>query len=114
VLKKSAKDIAGKSALISFNIALFGTPEKVTDALTEEMFESGFLARFLWTQGDPAQEISAEDTESEVAEVVARAEYDSIAARFRLEFMAIRHPDRSRPAPGALRGGRAAPDRSGP
>jgi hypothetical protein len=90
VLKKSAKDIAGKSALISFNIAMFGTPEKVTDALTEEMFESGFLARFLWTQGDPAQEISSEDTESEATEMAARAEYDPAARGFATELMGTR------------------------
>jgi hypothetical protein len=90
VHKKSAKDISGKSALVSFNIAMFGTPDKVTDVLTEEMFDSGFLARFLWTQGDPAQDISAEDTESEATEMAARAEYDPAARGLATELMGTR------------------------
>jgi hypothetical protein len=90
VLKKSAKDIAGKSALVSFNISLFGTPEKVTDALTEEMFESGFLARFIWTIGDPVLEVSAEDTETEATEAVAKAEYDEVARALAVELYRAR------------------------
>lgn len=51
--KKSSKDIAGKSALTSFSMGMFGTPAKTTKHMNSEMFGTGFVPRIIWYYGDP-------------------------------------------------------------
>lgn len=51
--KISLRDYRGKSALTSFHIQFFATPNRLTDVLTREMFLSGFLARMSWSVGEP-------------------------------------------------------------
>lgn len=51
--KLNLKELRGKSALTSFNIQMFGTPGRMTEVMTRDMFLTGFLARFHWVIGEP-------------------------------------------------------------
>lgn len=51
--KLNLKDLKGKSALTSFHIQMFATPDDLLAVLTRDMFKTGFLARFSWALGDP-------------------------------------------------------------
>ena len=51
--KLNLKELRGKSALTSFNVQMFATPDRLTEVLNRDMFLTGFLARFSWTLGDP-------------------------------------------------------------
>jgi hypothetical protein len=58
-----------QSAVVSFNMAMFGTPERVVGLLSREQFESGFLARFLWTW---SADVVADDSQYEESEATER------------------------------------------
>ena len=47
------RDVSNKSAKTVFNIWLQGTMEGLRKALDRDMFDSGFLGRFIWYIGDP-------------------------------------------------------------
>lgn len=51
--KLSAKELRGKTALGSFNMRMFGTPGQVFPHVGDDLFESGFLARVLWSVAPP-------------------------------------------------------------
>lgn len=51
--KISLKELKGKTALTSFSIEMFATPDRLTQVVTRDMFGTGFLARFHWVLGDP-------------------------------------------------------------
>lgn len=51
--KLNLKDLRGKSALTSFNMHMFATPDDLFDLVNRDMFKTGFLARFTWIIGDP-------------------------------------------------------------
>lgn len=40
---------------VSLTVAMWGTPDKVTNLLNEGMFDDGGLARVLWSWGDPVE-----------------------------------------------------------
>lgn len=50
------REEAGKDAIVSFVLAMFGTPRKMYEILTQDMFESGFLARAIWFIGESGSE----------------------------------------------------------
>jgi Protein of unknown function (DUF3987) len=52
MLRRGQVDEDRRGAIVHFEMAMFGTPEAVYDLLTEKLFKSGFLARFVWTIGD--------------------------------------------------------------
>ena len=52
MLRTGKKDMA-KVAKTQFVMHLMGTPEEITKSLNREMFKSGFLARFMWSIGEP-------------------------------------------------------------
>ena len=54
--KISLKELRGKSAKTSFNLHMFATPDRLMETLTREQFMSGFLARVMWTFGNPREE----------------------------------------------------------
>lgn len=54
--KVSLKELRGKSALTSFHVSFMGTPDKLLELLTRDLFGTGFLARFSWVLGDPPVE----------------------------------------------------------
>lgn len=49
-------DKSGKSALTSFNIHMYATPDRFTAYADRDMFLSGFMARMTWLVGDPPVE----------------------------------------------------------
>lgn len=53
VLRKSLKGDSGKGAHVIVTMHMMGTPEEVIKVLTRDMFKSGFLARFVWSIGNP-------------------------------------------------------------
>lgn len=57
--KMTLKELRGKSALTSFNMHMFGTPDKVTRVVSSEMFETGFMARVNWVFGNPPRKDSS-------------------------------------------------------
>lgn len=54
--KVSMKELRGKSALTSFSIQMFATPDRLVETLNRDQFKSGFLARFNWVIGNPPKE----------------------------------------------------------
>jgi len=66
MLRVGKKDIE-KSAKTFFLMHLMGTPEEITQALNRDMFKSGFLARFMWSIGEPRtlskQAVKEEDSD---------------------------------------------------
>lgn len=54
VQKVGKKDISGKAAKTIFLVWFMGTRGGMSEVLTRDMFESGFLPRFIWYVGDPA------------------------------------------------------------
>lgn len=51
--KINLKDLRGKSARTSFNMQMFATPERLAETLSRDQFKSGFLARVMWSFGEP-------------------------------------------------------------
>lgn len=84
--KISLGDLRGKRASTSFNLHMFATPDRLVDTLTREQFSSGFLARVMWTYGDPRKETDDmfdmfDDTSKNVTDVVnAPVELQNLAA----------------------------------
>lgn len=54
--KISLKELRGKSATTSFCLHMFATPDRLMETLTRDQFMTGFLARVMWTFGNPRQE----------------------------------------------------------
>jgi hypothetical protein len=81
---------AVKPAMTSFNVAMYGTPDRVLDILTQDMFLTGFLPRFAWTVGDPPDNSDNQHKMSQANERLARLEYDPVARGFATEFMLTR------------------------
>jgi hypothetical protein len=52
MLRMGKKDMS-RAAKTHFVMHLMGTPEEITRSLNREMFKSGFLARFMWSIGEP-------------------------------------------------------------
>ena len=66
MLRVGKKDIE-KTARTFFLMHMMGTPEEITQALNRDMFKSGFLARFMWSIGEPRtlskQAVKEEDSD---------------------------------------------------
>lgn len=54
--KINLKELKGKSARTSFNMQMFATPDRLAETLTRDQFKSGFLARVMWSFGDPKKD----------------------------------------------------------
>jgi hypothetical protein len=52
MLRVGKKEMS-KAARTQFVMHLMGTPEEISKSLNRDMFKSGFLARFMWTIGEP-------------------------------------------------------------
>lgn len=54
--KISLKEFRGKRATTSFNLHMFATPDRLMETLTRDQFGTGFLARVMWTFGEPPKD----------------------------------------------------------
>lgn len=90
IQKKSAKELSGKSAQTAFSMRLLGTPDRVTGLLTEDQFESGFLARPIWYVGEDANMDDNEETESQVDEFTAEEEFNPAVRGIALDLITAR------------------------
>ena len=74
--KISLKELRGKSALTSFHVQMFGTPDRMTEVLNRDMFLTGFLARFNWVLGPKPVDT---DDRFKLAQQVEIVEFDSMS-----------------------------------
>lgn len=74
--KISLKELRGKSALTSFHVQMFGTPDRMTEVLNRDMFATGFLARFNWVLGPKPIDTDDRFTMTQQVQV---AEFDSMS-----------------------------------
>jgi hypothetical protein len=85
------KDLSGKNATSYFVMHLMGVEDEIAEVLTEDMWKSGFLPRFVWASGD-AIEIAPEDLEFDEmegdAEQIQKA-YDAMPRQWAAEFQAV-------------------------
>lgn len=81
---------ATKPAMTSFNVAMYGTPDRVMDILTQDMFLTGFLPRFAWTIGDPPDDSDEQHKMSQASTRLMKLDYDPVARGFATEFMLVR------------------------
>ena len=72
-------------ATVSFNMAMFGTPDRVISMLNRDQFMSGFLARFLWCISDTI-EVGDEQYEESEADGVYVDKADPQVAAFASTF----------------------------
>ena len=89
MLRRGSTDTA-KPAMTSFNVAMYGTPDRVMDILTQDMFMTGFLPRFAWTIGDPPDESDEQHKMSQSSSKLSRLDHDPVARGFATEFMITR------------------------
>lgn len=67
--KLTLKEMRGKSALTSFHMSMMGTPKMLFSLLTDDLFQTGFLARVVWV-------VAPEPTEDEKKRQYLTREYD--------------------------------------
>lgn len=79
-----------QSAMTSFNMSMYGTPDRVLDILTQDMFLTGFLPRFAWTIGNPPDDSDAQHKMSQANSRLAKMDYDPVARGLATELMVTR------------------------
>jgi len=91
VIKKNAKEVSGKTAIVSVSAQFFGTPDWTMKYLDEDMILSGFLARMMWTFGG---ESDSKDPnrfkQSQATEHVAREANDPAGVALATELKMLR------------------------
>ncbi len=95
MLRMGKKEMS-KAAKTSFIMHLMGTPEEITKALNRDMFKSGFLARFMWTIGEPRSinKAAVREEDSDGTEIVLG--YEPMARQWAAEFHEIKRQLRSK------------------
>jgi len=94
MLRVGKKDMA-KQAKTQFVMHLMGTQEEIARSLSREMFKSGFLARFMWTVGEP-RTLSREAVLEEDADgSEVKLGFDPMARQWAAEFAEIKRQLRS-------------------
>lgn len=89
MLRMGKKEMS-KSAKTSFIMHLMGTPEETTKSLNRDMFKSGFLARFMWTIGEPRTLNKAAVREEDSDGTEIRLGYEPMARQWAAEFLELR------------------------
>jgi hypothetical protein len=94
MLRVGKKEMS-KPAKTQFVMHLMGTPEEIAKSLNREMFKSGFLARFMWTIGEP-RTLSKEavlEEDSDGTEI--KLGFEPMARQWGAEFAEIKRQLRS-------------------
>jgi hypothetical protein len=90
VYRQGNKDMSGMDAESFFSMYLMGTVVKLTGVLETKLWESGFLARYVWTVGEPAvKDKNAHRVRLLRGDQVARA-YDAMPTQWAAQFEAIK------------------------
>lgn len=107
--KLTMKELRGKTALTSFNMSMFGTPDKVTKVITADMFETGFMARVNWVIGNPPKDDGSRfmldiDTSEDVEDFDTSApEIMELASDLMAAVVHLDKPTALKPAPGVMK-----------
>ena len=94
MLRVGKKEMS-KPAKTQFVMHLMGTPEEIAKSLNREMFKSGFLARFMWSIGEP-RTLSKEavlEEDSDGTEI--KLGFEPMARQWGAEFAEIKRQLRS-------------------
>lgn len=90
VLRTGNKELSGKSAMTSLHIAMIGTPERVTEVLSKDLFLSGFLVRFGWWIGSEIEESDDQYQESQADGIQSENDSDPAAQALALDLKVAR------------------------
>jgi hypothetical protein len=86
----------GKVAKTQFIMHLMGTPEEITRSLNREMFKSGFLARFMWSIGEPRTVTQDDMREQDSDGLEIRYGFEPMARQWAAEFAEIKRSMRAK------------------
>ena len=85
MLRVGKKEMS-KVAKTQFIMHLMGTPEEITRSLNREMFKSGFLARFMWSIGEPRTVTQDDMREQDSDGLEIRYGFEPMARQWAAEF----------------------------
>ena len=94
MLRVGKKDMQ-KAAKTQFVIHLMGTPAEITKTLNREMFKSGFLARFMWSIGEPRTITREAVVEEDSDGTEIRLGFEPMARQWAAEFAEVKQKLRS-------------------
>ena len=94
MLRVGKKDIS-KVAKTQFVMHMMGTPVEIARSLNRDMFKSGFLARFIWSIGEPRtlSKDAVKEEDSDGTEI--RMGFEPMARQWAAEFAEIKRQMRS-------------------
>jgi hypothetical protein len=94
MLRVGKKEMS-KPAKTQFVMHLMGTPEEIAKSLNREMFKSGFLARFMWTIGEPRTLTKDAVVEEDSDGTEIKLGFEPMARQWAAEFAEIKRQLRS-------------------
>ena len=94
MLRVGKKEMS-KPAKTQFVMHLMGTPEEIAKSLNREMFKSGFLARFMWTIGEPRTLTKDAVLEEDSDGTEIKLGFEPMARQWAAEFAEIKRQLRS-------------------
>jgi len=97
MLRVGKKEMS-KAAKTQFVMHLMGTPEEIARSLNREMFKSGFLARFMWSIGEPRtlSKEAVKEEDSDGTEI--KLGFEPMARQWAAEFSEIKRQLRAEQA----------------
>ena len=101
MLRVGKKEMA-KPAKTQFIMHLMGTPEEIARSLNRDMFKSGFLARFMWTIGEPRTLTKDAVIEEDSDGTEIRLGFEPMARQWAAEFSEIKRQLRSEVSSGKI------------
>lgn len=101
MLRVGKKEMA-KPAKTQFVMHLMGTPEEIARSLNREMFKSGFLARFMWSIGEPRTLTKDAVIEEDSDGTEIRLGFEPMARQWAAEFAEIKRQLRSEVSSGKV------------
>lgn len=90
LLRTGNREVSNKHATTIFNIWFQGTVDGLRKALTRDMFDSGFLGRFIWCIGDPPVESRESMIPRDRPKEVSVQGYDPFVKQMGMEFAEVR------------------------
>lgn len=94
MLRMGKKDLSA-GAKTHFIMHLMGTPDEITRSLNREMFKSGFLARFMWSIGEPRTLTKEAVMEEDSDGTEIKLGFEPMARQWAAEFAEVKRKFRS-------------------